>query len=106
MTSTTSRRKLAMYVTENCFGCDVARELAERIQALDVPELDVIVMDIGDPDVERPAAVFAVPTYLLDGTVLSLGNPDEEWLFAQLGILRTSLDHGRHGRDQGGSRDG
>jgi hypothetical protein len=93
MTSTATRHKLAIYVTDACFGCDVARRLAERLKALDVAGLDISIMDIGDPEVERPAAVFAVPTYLLDGAVLSLGNPDEEWLLARLGIPSTSLDN-------------
>lgn len=93
MTTATTRHELAIYVTAGCFGCDVAGQLAERIMNLHVPWLDVIVADIGDPAVERPEGVFAVPTYLLDGVVLSLGNPDEEWLLRQLGIPSTPSDN-------------
>ena len=45
-----------------------------------------MVVDLSQPETERPPRVFAVPTYLLDGTVISLGNPEERWLLDELGI--------------------
>lgn len=39
-------------------------------------------VELGDEPL--PEAVVAVPTYLLDGVVVSLGNPAPEELFARL----------------------
>ncbi|HEV2108932.1 MAG TPA: hypothetical protein VGR16_11765 [Thermomicrobiales bacterium] len=80
-----------IYVTEGCFGCDVARDLAKQIAALDVPGLQVTLTDLGHPEAECPPEIFAVPTYLLDGAVVSLGNPEESSLLTQLGVPTTSV---------------
>ncbi len=74
------RRILEIYVAPNCFGCDTARGLAGTLRALGWPHLDVRLLDLSDPDVVIPPTVFAMPTYVLDGRVISLGNPEEEWL--------------------------
>jgi hypothetical protein len=78
------RRILDIYVAPDCFGCETARNLAGVIRALDWPDLEVRLLDLSTPGVIRPATVFAVPTYVLDGRVISLGNPEQEWLLAQL----------------------
>ena len=77
------RRQLAIYVLLDCPGCDTARRLAAAAREA-APDLDVRLIDLGAPDVVRPPAVFAVPTYLLDGRVISLGNPEPAWLLARL----------------------
>lgn len=77
-------RLLEIYVMPQCFGCDTAIRLAERVQALNVPGVDVQIVDLSQPDVVRSPKVFAVPTYLLNGVILSLGNPEEDWLLAAL----------------------
>ncbi len=78
------RRILEIYVAPDCFGCETARNLAGVVRALDWPNLEVRLLDLSSPGVTRPATVFAVPTYVLDGRVISLGNPEREWLLAQL----------------------
>lgn len=75
---------LAIYVAPGCLGCERARALAETIRALPLPGVDVRLVDLGEPGAERPPAVFAVPTYLLNGRVLSLGNPSAGWLIERL----------------------
>ncbi len=77
-------RLLEIYVTPHCLGCETARHLATVVQALALPLFDVRLIDLSRPGSVRSPKVFAVPTYLLDGRVLSLGNPEEEWLVAQL----------------------
>jgi hypothetical protein len=77
-------RSLEIFVMPHCFGCETARRLAERIRAQALPHVDVRLVDLSAPGAVRPSTVFAVPTYLLDGRVLSLGNPEEEWLLSQL----------------------
>lgn len=77
------RHILEIYVAPDCFGCETARMLAGTVRALNRPDLEVRLLDLSDPDIIRPPAVFAVPTYVLDGKVISLGNPEQDWLLAQ-----------------------
>ena len=79
---------LDIYVGPNCFGCDTAHSIAQEVQDLDLPDVHIHVIDLGDPTSVRPASVFAVPTYLLNGRVLSLGNPEVDWLRDQLTKVR------------------
>ncbi len=84
------RRILEIFVAPDCFGCETARELADIICARGWPGLEVRVLDLSEPHVTRPPAVFAVPTYILDGRVISLGNPEQDWLLDQLTPPRPS----------------
>lgn len=68
---------LEVYVANYCYGCTEARALANELSTR-FPDLDVAIVDLDQPGVERPSAVFAVPTYLLDGQLLWLGNPLRE----------------------------
>lgn len=77
-------RILEIYVAPDCFGCETACNLASMILALGHADLEVRLLDLSKPDVIRPPAVFAVPTYLLDGRVISLGNPEQDWLLDQI----------------------
>ncbi len=77
---------LEIYVAPGCIASETARDLAGTIRTADRPGLEVRLVDLGEPDTVLPSAVFAVPTYLLDGRVISLGNPDESWLLARLGV--------------------
>jgi hypothetical protein len=65
--------RLDVVVAPDCRGCDEARAVASEIQER-FPDLRVnlVVLDGRRPPPER---VVATPTYLLDGTVVSLGNP-------------------------------
>ncbi len=71
---------LDIYVAPDCLGCETARHLASKVLALGLANLDVRLLDLSKPDVIRPPVVFAVPTYVLDGRVISLGNPEQDWL--------------------------
>jgi hypothetical protein len=78
------RRILEIYVAPDCFGCETARHLAGMVRALGRSDLEVRLLDLSEPDVVRPPTVFAVPTYVLDGRVISLGNPEQDWLLNQV----------------------
>lgn len=78
------QRILEIYIAPDCFGCETARNLARAVQSLARADLEVRLLDLSNPAVIRPASVFAVPTYVLDGRVISLGNPEPDWLLAQL----------------------
>ncbi|MGH2557495.1 MAG: hypothetical protein ACRDJH_00410 [Thermomicrobiales bacterium] len=75
---------LEIFVTPGCLGCETALEMADSLRSRAISAVDVRLIDLSAPGAKRPDAVFAVPTYLLDGQVLSLGNPEEEWLIEQL----------------------
>lgn len=79
-----SRTILEIYVTPECFGCERARQLAREIRSRRFAGVEVSVIDLNDPASVQPPSVFAVPTYLLNGRVLSLGNPELDWLCGKL----------------------
>jgi alkyl hydroperoxide reductase subunit AhpF len=77
--------RLEVYVSSECLNCEESVRLASEV-ASRFPGVQVRVVDLDRlPDHELlPEAVVAVPTYLLDGRVISLGNPYLEELFARL----------------------
>ena len=89
MTPDNTRWRLDIYVMLACFGCDQARQLAKDVCGWGLPGVEVRVIDLSDQATVRPASVFAVPTYLLNGRVLSLGNPESAWLCHQLAASET-----------------
>ena len=75
--------KLDVYLTLTCFGCAEALRLAEAT-AREFPRCVVRVVDLEREPQARPEGLVAVPTYLLDGEVLFLGNPRQTDLFEHL----------------------
>ena len=65
---------LDIYVTRRCENCAEARRLAARLPQF-APETTVNLFDLDAPGAVRPPQEFATPTYMLDGRVISLGNP-------------------------------
>lgn len=76
--------RLEVFVSEGCFGCDTALNVAQSIRDSLIPGLQVDVIDLTQPESERPSNVFATPTYRLNGRVISLGNPDKVEIVEQL----------------------
>jgi hypothetical protein len=70
-----STPRLEVYVSRECLNCDEALSLAEEAAAR-YPNVAVRVVDLdqlaGSPP---PDPVVAVPTYVLNSQVVSLGNP-------------------------------
>jgi len=66
--------KLQVVVGSQCPNCNVARRVAGDL-ARAIPQLEVEIIDLDVPGTVRPAATFAVPTFLLNGRILWLGNP-------------------------------
>lgn len=75
---------LAIYVSEHCPNCVYAREVADAIR-MRYPAVVVDVIDVSESRAAVPEAVFATPTYLLNGRVWSLGNPSEEMIRSAFG---------------------
>lgn len=66
--------RLMVYVESGCSSCGNALEFAERVRR-ELPAVTVEVVDITLSSDQRPDGVFAVPTIVLDGKIVSLGTP-------------------------------
>lgn len=77
------QHRLRVYITPECFSCEeavlIAAEMTQKF-----PQIITEIVNLQDPCASKPDSVFAVPTYVLDGKVLSLGNPYREQLFARI----------------------
>ena len=65
---------LEVYVDRNCWGCIEARAIAQQV-AQELPQVQVTVVDISETSGAYIHKVFAVPTFILNGQVVALGNP-------------------------------
>ncbi|MDX1613637.1 MAG: hypothetical protein R3300_04955 [Candidatus Promineifilaceae bacterium] len=73
--------ELHVYVAQECWFCDEARRLVAKLG----PQFPHVTIELRDlDDARRPDAVFATPTYVLDGRIISLGNPTESQLSKHL----------------------
>jgi hypothetical protein len=70
--------RLEIVVTPQCQGCDEARAVAQAMRRR-FPTLEVDLIKLDGRRVP-PDHVVATPTYLLDGAVISLGNPSRSAL--------------------------
>lgn len=83
--------KLQIFIADDCWACEESRRIATDTQAR-FEDVEVTLLDLlGD---EKPANVFAAPTYLLNGQIISLGNPRREDLWAQLAKKTASFHNG------------
>ena len=76
---------LQVYVKQDCETCERARKIAQLVDA-EFPKVSVEIVDVDTPEAQRED-VFAVPTYVLEDHVLSLGNPQEGELREQITAL-------------------
>ena len=78
------RHTLTVYISDDCWSCE------ETVRILDdvTPHFpDLLLQRVDTQQQPLPEGVFAVPTYLLDGKVISLGNPTREVLRKRLAAL-------------------
>lgn len=68
---------LAIYLSNHCPTCAYAYSVAEAIQR-DFPAVHVRLINLNETAEAIPEAIFATPTYLLNGRIWSLGNPSPE----------------------------
>lgn len=69
--------KLHVYVREDCWTCAESQRIVSEI-APQFPQIAVELLDLESTN--QPENIFAVPTYVLDGRVIFLGNPYREQL--------------------------
>lgn len=76
-------KKLRVYVARHCESCVEALRLAAEVRQK-CQAVTVEVIDLDAEESQNWDDVFSVPTWLLDGSVISLGNPSVEELEARL----------------------
>ena len=76
--------ELDVFVSPGCDNCARAVRLAGEVDDA-YPDLAVRVVDVATA--QQPEDVFAVPTFVLNGRVLSLGNPHRADLRRQIEAL-------------------
>ena len=74
---------LTIYTMTHCPTCGDTRLMAKQIGDR-IPDLEVEIVDLEDPAAQVPPQVFSVPTYVLNGDVISLGNPYIDQLEASI----------------------
>jgi hypothetical protein len=75
--------RVEIYVAEHCLLCEYAYEIAQGIRE-NFPGVDLRIVNLSQTTEPIPDAVFATPTYLLNGRLWSLGNPSREDIQARL----------------------
>ena len=83
--------QLKIYISNDCWSSDESRRIAAETQAR-FAEIEVVIIDL--QNAERPANVFATPTYVLNERVISLGNPRREVLWEQLRQMKNGSHQG------------
>ena len=83
--------RLDIFVSEHCSTCQEAHRLAKAVAAR-FPDLSVRLIDLDSEPEARPDHVIAVPTYLLDGAVISLGNPRQSDLFQRIEVATAAAE--------------
>ncbi len=68
---------LQVYVSQDCWSCRETAQIIAEVAA-QFPNVRVEVLDAAVTPF--PDNVFAVPTYLLNGRVISMGNPTRQEL--------------------------
>ncbi len=74
--------RLEIYVAHACTNCEEALLIAERARG--IAGLEVAVIDLDTPGQHVSPHVVAAPTYLLNGRIVSLGNPKREEFLSEL----------------------
>ncbi|MBI2845925.1 MAG: hypothetical protein HYX86_05205 [Chloroflexi bacterium] len=75
--------KLQIVVEPRCAFCPQAITLGQQAKS-HFPDLEVEILDLAQQGTQRPEQVVAVPTFLLNGEVISLGNPSALRLFQKI----------------------
>jgi hypothetical protein len=64
--------RLQIFIEAGCWNCVESRRLVGEF----APQFPQVVMELVDlAQQRRPEYVFAVPTFVLNGKIISLGNP-------------------------------
>ena len=86
-------RTLDVFVAAHCAASATARCIAADV-ARAAPDLTVRVVDVDAEFACVPPAVVAVPTYVVDGRLIHLGNPSPAWRSDLLSRWEKGAAHG------------
>ena len=75
--------RLEIYIADHCENCHEALRLAEMARNVQGAEVRVINLDTTTEAI--PPRIIATPMYLLDGRIVSMGNPYPDDLMRMLG---------------------
>ena len=75
---------LDIYITDNCWSCEESIRIAKDVAPL-FPNAAVNLLNINGNTL--PEGVFAVPTYVMNGKIIFLGNPTREQLIDKLSAI-------------------
>jgi hypothetical protein len=81
--SETEHHRLCIYISSECFNSEEAKSIAFDIMHR-FPQISTEVINLCEPTAVIPDNVFAVPTYVLNGKIISLGNPYREEIMAKI----------------------
>jgi hypothetical protein len=73
--------KLQVYISDECWTCEETRRIVADIRPR-FPQVQIELLNLNG--MKRPSTVFAVPTYVLNGRVIFLGNPIRQELHSKL----------------------
>lgn len=82
---------LEVYVEHQCFVCRRSAALVAEVQA-EFPEARVDLIDLAEDRGVHRGLVVAVPTFILNGRVFSLGNPAPDELRGEVARLLDEVD--------------
>lgn len=72
---------LTVYIADDCWSCAETQRILDDV----TPQFPALLLQVVNTQQEpMPDDVFAVPTYLLNRKVISLGNPTREALHKKL----------------------
>ncbi|MAU01504.1 MAG: hypothetical protein CL608_30575 [Anaerolineaceae bacterium] len=75
---------LTVYIADDCWSCAETQRILEDV----VPQFPNLLLNlVNTAEQPLPENVFAVPTYLLNGKIISLGNPTREALEKRLASI-------------------
>jgi len=77
---------LRIYISSDCATCHESRKIYQEIQP-QFPLVNIRLIDLSEN--VHPAHIFAVPTYELNGKIISMGNPTRKQLHS---ILQEALE--------------
>ena len=78
---------LHVYIADDCWSCQETRRIVADV-APQFPDLGIELRHISQ---DKPDDVFAVPTYVLNGRVIFLGNPTRDELRRKLLAARQPI---------------
>jgi hypothetical protein len=85
--------RLQVYVSQHCESCSRSAALGNAVASY-FDDVTVEVIDLDAPSAIKPDSVFAVPTFLLEGQLLCLGNQEEAWLTHRLQQIKQRMGEG------------